>query len=87
MSFAAFLFRKEPADHATDCYFYMVPPTDKTVKEKKCARQYPNISSYLRLLPRNERCNSKKDRNHIKLSRIMGKVMKPQIMNHQLHIT
>jgi len=46
---------REPTDHTSNCYFCLVPATDKGLsKKKKATVQYPNIPSALRPVPHGE---------------------------------
>ena len=57
MPFAAVpMVWREPSNHATDCYFCMVPPVSGGITKKKMwTIAYPNISSALRPVPHGER--------------------------------
>jgi len=49
MPFAVPMVWREPSNHTTDCYFYMVPPVlGGIAKKKRGAIVYPNIPSALR---------------------------------------
>ena len=46
---------REPSNHATDCYFCMVPLVSEVItKKKKWTIVYPNIPSALRPVPHGE---------------------------------
>ena len=49
------IVRREASNHATDCYFCMVPPVSEVITEKnKWTIVYPNIPSALRPVPHGE---------------------------------
>jgi len=53
--FAVPMIWREPTDHTSNCYFCLVPATDKGLsKKKKASVQYPNIPSALRPVPHGE---------------------------------
>jgi hypothetical protein len=53
MLFAVPMVWREPSNHATDCYFCMVPPVSGGItKKNKLTFLYPNILSALRPVPR-----------------------------------
>jgi len=55
MPFAVPMVWREPSNHATDCYFCMVPPVSGGItKKKKWTIVYPNIPSALRPVPHGE---------------------------------
>jgi hypothetical protein len=55
MPFGVPMVWKEPSNHATDCYFCMVPPVSGGItKKKKWTIVYPNIPPALRPVPRGE---------------------------------
>jgi len=55
MPFAVPMVWREPSNHATDCYFCMVPPASGGItNKKKCTIVYPNIPSVLRPVPQGE---------------------------------
>jgi hypothetical protein len=55
MPFAVSMVWRETSNHATNCYFRMVPPVSGGItKEKKWTIIYPNIPSALRPVPHGE---------------------------------
>jgi hypothetical protein len=58
MPFAVPVVWREPSNHATDCYFCMVPPVSGGItKKKKWTIVYPNIPSALRPVSHGEENN------------------------------
>jgi len=55
MPFAVPMVWREPSNHATDCYFYMVPPVSGGItNKKKWTIVHPNIQSALRPVPQGD---------------------------------
>jgi hypothetical protein len=55
MPFVVPMVLREQSNHATDCYFYMVPPVSGGItKEKKRTIVYLNVPSALRQIPHGE---------------------------------
>jgi len=82
MPFAVPVVWREPSNHATDCYFCMVPPVSGGItKKKKWAIVYLNIPSALHPVPHGKEFPFPNLRKNLPLIRMMRmKASRPSVL-------